>query len=295
MIDASQIIRWVDPRDYEALGDNFLQFSGQSISRASEHHQQANGTFLRERSLVEFSTAYLENKQYSDFVRRGLDPLPRSAPILEVGAGDGRITRYLLEMGFENIIACECNPNSLGRLHGSLSRQERERVLLLVQDLQTLTLPRQGFQAVLAIEVLCYFNHDYEMVVGKLTDFLAPGGFLLESEPLLEGALVYALAEQDWENVLSICRDSLKIESQKSGRPLRSRVFQENEIEAIHAAHGLQTLGKASTSAINSLAVSRIGQSTLADMDKLALLRAVRDRLESQLAPRCLLYLLQKL
>ena len=258
-------------------------------------HCATKGVNLDLRSKVEMSTSFFEWQLYMSFLRQNLDGVSRELPLLELGAGDGRITSYLLKMGFRQIVACDCNIEALQRIHSKLEPGERQRVVLVGDDMSRLRLPRDFFGAIVAIEVLYYLNENYENMLAALHTNLGDNGLLLNAEPLLEGALIYALVAQDWDNVNSLCHDRLKIEHLGQEQAVRSRVFTLPELTAASKSAGFEIKDLRFTSALNSLAVRQIGAGDLGEKRKLDLLRSVRSVIDKNYTPRCALLAATKL
>lgn len=82
-----------------------LWLSGENM-RCSwiKHYADKRGVRLRTRTSCGLSTSALDFAIYRKLLTQTLSAVPRSGCILELGAGDGRITRELLSLGFEHII-----------------------------------------------------------------------------------------------------------------------------------------------------------------------------------------------
>jgi SAM-dependent methyltransferase len=248
-----------------------------ALSQEAQVHGAAEGVRLYERSLEEMSTSFFEGGLYRSFLEDSLAGLDRGEPILELGSGDGRITRYLLEMGFRRIVASDCNCQALSRFHDSLDQGERGRVAVLVKDLAAMDFPPRSLAAVVAIEVLCYFNEAVAPLLGRLAGWLRPGGLLVQSEPTLEGALTYSLAAGDWTNVESLIRRRRKVELLPGGQTVLSRVFAPGELEDAYRGAGLEVTGRGMTPTLNCLAVWAAGQAGPAQALGMELLREIRQ------------------
>ena len=150
------------------------------------------------RSRVAHTTSAVE----ATLRRRHLERLVEQAsidpagPTLELGCGDGLVTRHLLELGFGSLLSTDIVHSSVERIARSLSESERERVQLVVDDLMRLPLDTGSFRAVIAWGVLSV-SGDFDAALERAWSWVEPGGHLLLAEPLLESVLAYALARGD--------------------------------------------------------------------------------------------------
>jgi SAM-dependent methyltransferase len=131
--------------------------------------------------------------------------IDRSQPVLELGCADGLVTRHLLELGFQKLVSTDIVHATVAKLDGSLSPAESERVLLVLDDLLQLPLGEGSFEAVLAWGVLSV-SGDFDRALALSWDWVAPGGYLLLAEPILESVLLYALVRGDLDEFRRILR-----------------------------------------------------------------------------------------
>jgi SAM-dependent methyltransferase len=147
-------------------------------------------------------TPYTTSAVEAEIRRRHLERLVKDSPIdpgkptLELGCGDGLVTGHLLDLGFRQLVSTDIQGASVARLGRSLGRAERERVLLVVDDLMRLPFAEGAFETVIAWGVLSV-SGDFERGLERAWSWLAPGGHLLLAEPVLESVLVYALVRGD--------------------------------------------------------------------------------------------------
>jgi hypothetical protein len=78
----------------------------------------------------------------------------------------------------------------------SLVAEQRERVLLVVDDMMRLPLRPYSFSAVFAWGILSVAG-EFDAALARVWRWIAPGGYLLLAEPLLEQALIYPLIRGD--------------------------------------------------------------------------------------------------
>jgi SAM-dependent methyltransferase len=111
---------------------------------------------------------------YAELARRA------RGPVLELGAGTGRITFALLEAGAQ-VTAIDQSPEMLARAQERAERlpaAQRARLKLVRADLRTLQL-RQRFALVLApfnLLMHMYTRRDLERALARVHAHLAPGG-----------------------------------------------------------------------------------------------------------------------
>lgn len=127
------------------------------------------------------------------FTRFGIDA---EQPILDLGCADGLLARDLLELGCEKLVSTDILPQLVATLDRSLAADQRDRVLLLVDDMLKLPLRESSFAAVFAWGILSV-SGDFDRALELAWDWVAPGGYLLLAEPLLEQALLYPLVRAD--------------------------------------------------------------------------------------------------
>lgn len=238
---------------------------------------------LRTRSEEEFSTSFHEKRIYQalieEHLRRHVAP---GAPVLELGAGDGRISRILLDAGTTDLLACDANVDPLLRFQDSLAAGEQDHVCFLAADMTELEFPEGVFSAIVAIEALYYLGEAFEQVFERICTWLAPGGLLIHAEPTLEGWLLFNLAEQNWEE-LDCSLASKRVE--RAGRG-----FSQEQIRTLHAKCGLSTHAEAVCPLANVLAVNRLYKSDLPRAEQYEILRAIRNNSDIFVTPRSVAY-----
>jgi len=190
---------------------------------------QREGTYLYERSKNKLATSYWDNLIYRKVITQKLKCVPRDAKLLEIGSGDGRITRYLIELGFINITIVESNEKALNRF---LKAGIPKNIELSQYNcpIQKAVFRDRQFDVIIAIEVLYYLNEDFEVMLDLIGRWLAPeDGLLIHSEPTFEGALIYSISKQDWMNVNRLANNK---ERREAGQWVRT--FEAKEIDKIY-------------------------------------------------------------
>jgi SAM-dependent methyltransferase len=146
-----------------------------------------------------------------DFVLRWL-PTPR-ARVLEVGCGDGALTRLLADRGYEMLGLDPDAPDEVGFARATLEELE----------------PRQEFDAAVAVRSLHHL-HDPDGALDNLRDAITPGGRLVVFEFAIENVdataerwlsehrLPHPVTETDHHEVIPLGR--LRDELERRFRPL---------------------------------------------------------------------------
>lgn len=119
-------------------------------------------------------------------------------PVLDLGCADGLLAHDLLQIGCEKVVSTDILPHLVQMLDRSLAAEQRDRVLLVVDDMMRLPLRQSSFSAVFAWGILSVAG-DFDRALDLAWSWVAPGGYLLLAEPLLEQALVYPLIRRDLE------------------------------------------------------------------------------------------------
>jgi SAM-dependent methyltransferase len=117
-------------------------------------------------------------------------------PVLDLGCADGLLAHDLLQIGCEKLVSTDILLHLVQMLDRSLAAEQRERVLLVVDDMMRLPLQQSSFSAVVAWGILSVAG-DFDRALDLAWSWVAPGGYLLLAEPLLEQALVYPLIRGD--------------------------------------------------------------------------------------------------
>jgi cyclopropane fatty-acyl-phospholipid synthase-like methyltransferase len=263
------------------VAEGFWELPTGICNEALNSFRSWDGVRLTERAKIELTTSYYETKLYEKTIRKVISKIPEGM-ILELGAGDGRITRMLLDNWCGSILACECNKPALERLHASLSAEDRQRLLLLCGSIEDLQLKYVSFSAIVAIEVLHYLGASFNAFFARLASALEPNGKLVHSEATAEGWLLYCLAIDDWDGALIAAEQHL-VENRFPG-------FTPDEIKSVYEKSGLRLIETAQTPLANILLVNRLNRSNLPEERKLEIARRIRTNAEALSIPRCVIY-----
>jgi SAM-dependent methyltransferase len=120
-----------------------------------------------------------------------LADLERSAPILEIGCGDGALLAYLAERGFLSARGVDISPEQV-----ELARRRPGVQAECADAFAALADSRSSLAAVIAVDVLEHLTRDELLRLAQLTcDSLMPGGRLLvqtaNGAGLLPGQVIY--------------------------------------------------------------------------------------------------------
>jgi 2-polyprenyl-3-methyl-5-hydroxy-6-metoxy-1,4-benzoquinol methylase len=142
-------------------------------------------TFKHVRNSNEASSTWWDHK-YLPL----LQDLERTAPILEVGCGDGRLLEYLAIRDFSNVSGIDISPEQIALAQGRGVRAQ------CADALTYLTSYESEFGAVIAVDVLEHLTRD-ELVTltGRIYGSLRPDGRLLvqtaNGAGLFPGQVIY--------------------------------------------------------------------------------------------------------
>lgn len=128
-----------------------------------------------------------EKDIYVDVFQPYLKKIPARALVLDAGCGVGRFSRELMHRGFD-VHLCDGSLLSLKAAQKNLERL-KNRALFIHANAENLSmLPDEMYDAVFAIELLCYVN-DAVKAIYELARVLKKGGLLFFSVENKLGAL----------------------------------------------------------------------------------------------------------
>jgi SAM-dependent methyltransferase len=105
-------------------------------------------------------------------------PRTSQGAALDLGAGDGEVSRWLLQEGF-SVDAVESDPARFAHLERSLASS---RARLVARDIRRHPLPARYYSLVTALAFLHFFHPDeLALLARRIVRALAPGGILLAS------------------------------------------------------------------------------------------------------------------
>ncbi len=94
--------------------------------------------------------------------------------MLDLGCGSGMISEYISDCTGAHVTGVDYIPGAI-TLAQERTAAKRDRLLFVVGDINTLTLPPEAFDAILSIDSI-YFSDDYSFTLGEWTRALRPGG-----------------------------------------------------------------------------------------------------------------------
>jgi 2-polyprenyl-3-methyl-5-hydroxy-6-metoxy-1,4-benzoquinol methylase len=116
--------------------------------------------------------------------------------VADIGCGDGRFVRELLDRDFQQIVAIDSEIEPLVRLQKSLTDEEKLRVLVINSSILDLTNWNFGFEFVIAWSLFTHLP-EFDQGLNSCHALLKENGFLLSAEPTLEHHLIYSLIRND--------------------------------------------------------------------------------------------------
>jgi SAM-dependent methyltransferase len=186
----------------------------------------------------QFSTTKRESVFYYKHLRNLLKGVPQDGLLLDAGCGDGRFTRWCLQAGQYSLISTDIDYNNLRTLEASLSEGESSRVKLLQAVLLSLPLRSDSFDAIIAIGVLNVLKERMVDVCRSLHALLKPGGIFINTEPTMDGSLLYALVRHDPDEFFKVLETKTKAIDYDGDRSMRYPVFEAGEVERALVASG---------------------------------------------------------
>jgi SAM-dependent methyltransferase len=256
-----------------------------------------NHSFFSNRATIPYTTSQIETTIFKDKLHQFLstNQIPKDAHILDLGCSDGRATKIMLELGYTHIVATDIAQAPVNSLYQNLSNEERERVFLIIDDVNELPLKYNSFDVVIAWGVFTS-TPDFSQALSSALSHLKPGGLLLNAEPVIESTLVYALVRQDLEEFEKTFKTGTRASSWED-KTSRYKVFSRSEIEHFMTRPQLNILSKDGISIFPSLVFGGVCQNQpVNESNKAALQETLLDiaKLTSEY-PRQVIYVSQKI
>jgi ubiquinone/menaquinone biosynthesis C-methylase UbiE/ribosomal protein L37AE/L43A len=236
------------------------QVNGVWISPTTKKYhilQNFEGTKLRERTMVDFSTSKFENIIYKKILKKKIKSLPPQSVIIEIGAGDGRFTKDFLKDHL--VISTDINHNALQRLKKHCGRNNNHMILCC--SFEDMPIKKETVDCIIAIEVLHYANEAYEIILKNILNFLKWNGVFIESLPLKEAALLYSILNKDYLSAQNITKNKKKLETIGADM-IPTRVFTTEEILSIYESYNLSLIKQYVTPEFISIMAMIYQQST---------------------------------
>ncbi|MFL2983115.1 MAG: class I SAM-dependent methyltransferase [Candidatus Neomarinimicrobiota bacterium] len=226
-----------DKCEYLLIKNKNIWTSEDTLELGYKDWQKSDGTRLRERSKSKFSTSKFESIYYNKIIHNSLKYLKDNSIILELGAGDGRFTNMLQANHF--VIVNDINFQSLLR-YSNIST-DNSRLLFICCSFEKLPIKKNSLDLITAIECLYYSNDKFEDIFRNLFKLLITNGLFLDSEPLIDGIIIYNLINKDFKGLSLNLDNNLKHEIiDKSAFP--ARVFSKTELKNIYNSNGAEII-----------------------------------------------------
>ena len=223
-----------------------------SIANSEVNNPYSNIDYTS-RATIPFTTTAREEPQYRTYIQRVVQKWGPLSLVLDLGCGDGRFTQWLLALGVKQVIASDIDSLNLRRLEQHLGKDQHNRTLILQADLFELPLKPQAVQAIFAIGLLNALGSKFEEVCRMLRNFVPAGGLLANSEPTLEGSLLYALVRHDLDEFVEVAQTYTKAVDIEGDKSKRVPVFEDGVVPAMLACSGFQVVETYGISVLPSL------------------------------------------
>lgn len=232
------------------LENDVLRLGPTTSDAVGECYDSIGGLRFAETTFADNAQIALATRAY----RRHLSELlpERTGALADLGCGDGRLSLWALEEGFESVVAVDRTLSSLERLSAA-ARERGLRGLLPVQaSFDSCCLVPGAFQAVLAIEAFTYLDSAYATGLARMRELLAESGRGVVSEFCRAGRLLADVTALNLENMAKIAAEGRRVEKAGNAR-LIQRLFTVQELAAECEAAGLTVLAQRAISPIAML------------------------------------------
>jgi len=214
--------------------------------------------------------------------------------VMDLGCGDGRFIPYLLEKGFEHVVAVDISLDNLERIQNRLSEKEKNKVLLVCDDIYTLSFNPYLFDWIFAIGLL-HLLKDIPSALNIIGRLLKRGGHFVNGEATFDQALLYSLVIGDIEEFIRVAKTATR---GKSAENLKERyaILKCGQIEKLLEQEGFRIQQTYGISMYPSLVFGGFLQKHEVSEEKKEELSSVLNSLCSTdtTAYRVILYLSQK-
>jgi ubiquinone/menaquinone biosynthesis C-methylase UbiE len=186
-----------------AMSDNTLVSLSEKLPDTLEFYDQVGGVGQDQWSRDKTRAAYYDHPKYRALVEKTVASVDHCGSIIDLGAGDGRITQMLLGSTSANVISLDFHGPSIQRLNANVSDSDKERHISALGPVESLPVVNSFFDVLTCVEVLMTVK-DRQLVLSRIKEWLRPGGATLIIEPAIEGSIVYALLASDHDEVQRI-------------------------------------------------------------------------------------------
>jgi SAM-dependent methyltransferase len=239
-VDQNRLLR-SDGSQTGLVDGGIVRFPIGSPDPSIAFYSQAGGARFHERAVEPFAMSSLDTPVYHAHLDE-LCPRELDQPVVDVGGGDGRNAKFLLERGHRRVIVIDVVAAALARFRDRLAQEEPQwldSILLIEADARRLPLAENSANCVISIETLCYLNEDYELGLAQCVRVLGTGGVLIVSDRDYEGGLVLRLIYHGVAGLLQ-SYGTRSLWDGRSDALVRSRTFTEQELTGLIESHGLK-------------------------------------------------------
>lgn len=208
------------------------------------HEKMPKGAALRDLKDVHLHLAYWETPYYKKAISRFLDETPpaHDAIVMDIGCGDGRFTEFLIELGYQRIIATDAHLTPLLSLQDYARRKGfSDRILIIHCDADSIPVRAGVAAAILAIGVYYYLNDRYEKCLLEAHRLLQKGGILINSEPDLEGAVYKSFIFEEPKDAIENLQQQ-RFKEEKGNTDFKFKLFSRKEFPALLKKNGFSLI-----------------------------------------------------
>ncbi len=182
------------------------------------HDSKPKGANLRELSQFELHQAGWETPFYQEIISTYLEHLdPQNAVVADLGCGDGRFTQFLLEQGFQKVIALDAHHVPLQSLAGYLKKHQlEEKVLLIHSSLDDIPIEKEQLDALLAINVFYYMGEKTFSSMQNAIALIKQNAIAIITEHNYEAILLRALMFNGLEGFMKVATEQKFKETDQS-------------------------------------------------------------------------------
>ena len=205
------------------------------------------------RMKVPMSTTAGEYRYYNSAIDKAIEFLPNKAIVLDLGCGDGRWTLKLLNDSDCNVISIDVGYANMQRIASRIPSHQKHRWLGCVGDATKLILPTDSLDSVFAIGLFHVLYKDIESILSSVHSSLKTHGLLVNSEATIEGAMLYAIVRQNFEEFQKIALTHTKTIDFDNYNSPRVTVISPHEMYAVLKNSGFTTIKQFPISVLPSL------------------------------------------
>ena len=216
----------------------FITKSKSSKNKNSLLYDAVGGTTLFERCRIPGTLSFFDFEIVKTKVLANMST--RHKVILDLGCGDGRFTYEFLKNPNTRVICVDSSYESLLRLKKNIDMSaNRDRVLLINEDILKLPKFDKKVDAVWAFESLYYLDNDYGKGVNNISKLIKSNGVLYNAERNYSGGVFHSLINGRLDHFFEAANDN-KIYDYFEDSELRTPSFKDKEIINILQNCGLK-------------------------------------------------------